>query len=133
LSFSLGDHYFAYVNGYDARFAKYSLGMLCCYLAMKESIGRGAREAHLLWGRNPYKFKLLGVPRDMANVDIYRSRMAYYRHVDRVLRHALRDFVDKQKSMLLEGEQHGGAATTIAARLAKTVRNIKRSIARPQH
>lgn len=133
LSFSLGDHYFAYVNGYDARFAKYSLGMLCCYLAMKESIGRGAREAHLLWGRNLYKFKLLGVPRDMANVDIYRSRLAYYRHIDRVLKHKLRDFIEQRKSMLLESGQQGGATTTVAARLAKTMRNIKRSIIRPQH
>lgn len=133
LSFSLGDHYFAYVNGYDTRFAKYSLGMLCCYLAMKESIQRGAQEAHLLWGRNPYKFKLLGVQRDMANVDIYRSRVAYYRHVNRVLGHALRDFIEEQKLMLLESGQNSGSTTTLAARLVKTMRSIKRSIIRPRN
>ena len=36
LSFRRGDHYFSRLNGYDSRFAKYSLGMLCCYLAVKE-------------------------------------------------------------------------------------------------
>lgn len=133
LSFSLGDHYFAYVNGYDTRFAKYSLGMLCCYLAMQETIQRGAKEAHLLWGRNPYKFKLLGVARDMANVDIYRSRVAYYRHFNRVLGHALRDFIDKQKLMLLERGQQSGATTTLAARLVKATRHVKRSIIRPKN
>lgn len=88
LSFRLGEHYFALLNGYDTRFAKYSLGMLCCYLAMEEKIRRGAKEAHLLWGRNPYKFKLLGVARDVANLDIYRSRLHYCRYGKRVCRNA---------------------------------------------
>jgi len=133
LSFSLGDHYFAYVNGYDARFAKYSLGMLCCYLAMKETIQRGAKEAHLLWGRNPYKFKLLGVQRDMVNLDIYRSRMRYYLHAHRVLRNALRNAVDKRKAALLDSEQRSGVLPPLASRIIKTGRSIKRSIFRPRN
>jgi hypothetical protein len=131
LSFRLGDHYFAYLNGYDARFAKYSLGMLCCYLAMKEKIQRGAKEAHLLWGRNQYKFKLLGVQRDRANLDIYRSRMRYYRHFNRVLRNALDDFVAKQKLLLLENEHRSGFLPSLAGRIVKAMRRIKRSNFRP--
>lgn len=131
LSFSLGDHYFAHVTGYDTRFAKYSLGMLCCYLAMIEKIQRGAKEAHLSWGRNPYKFKLLGVQRDMANLDIYRSRMTYYRHVDRVFRNALDDFVEAQKLVLLENEQRSGFLPSLAGRIVKIIRRIKRSGFRP--
>ena len=127
LSFGLGDHYFAHVNGYDARFARYSLGMLCCYLAMKEKIQRGAKEAHLSRGRNPYKFKLLGVQRDMANLDIYRSRMAYCRHFHRVLRNVLRELIQQQKRMLLEHEQRRGVMPTLLGRMVKTVRRIKRS------
>jgi hypothetical protein len=131
LSFRLGDHYFAHVNGYDARFAKYSLGMLCCHVAMNESIARGATEAHLSRGRNPYKFKLLGVARDMANLDLYRSRAAYYGHAGRVLRNALRNAVERRKRMLLENEQRGGARPSLTGRLVKTLRNLKRSGFRP--
>ena len=131
LSLRIGDHYFAHLNGYDARFAKYSLGMLCCYLAMKEKIQRGAKEAHLSWGRNPYKFKLLGVQRDMANLDIYRSRIAYYRHLRRVLGNALGDVVDAQRLKLLENEQRSGILPSLAGRIVKTLRQIKRSNFRP--
>lgn len=127
LSLRLGDHYFAHLNGYDKRFAKYSLGLLCCYLAMKETIQRGAKEAHLLWGRNQYKFKLLGVARDVANLDIYRSRVAYYLSFDRVLRNALDDFVEKQKLMLLDCEHRKGFLPALAARLVKAMRGIKRA------
>jgi hypothetical protein len=131
LSFRLGDHYFAYLNGYDTRFAKYSLGMLCCYLAMQEKIQRGAKEAHLLWGRNQYKFKLLGVPRDLANLDIYRSRRQYYRHFKRVLGNALDDVVKKQKRMLLANEHRKGFLPSLVARVVKILRWIKRSGFRP--
>jgi hypothetical protein len=131
LNFRLGDHYFAHLNGYDTRFAKYSLGMLCCYLAIRENIQRGAKEAHLSWGRNPYKFKLLGVPRDMANLDVYRSRLHYCRYLHRVLRNALRDVVEKQKLMLLETEQRSGFLPSLAGRIVKTMRRIKRSSFRP--
>jgi hypothetical protein len=131
LSFRLGDHYFSHLNGYDTRFAKYSLGMLCCYVAVKEQIERGAKEAHLSWGRNPYKFKLLGVQRDVANLDIYRSRLTYYRYVNRVARNALNDFIDKKKLKLLENEHRRGFLPSLAGRAVKTMRKIKRSSFRP--
>jgi hypothetical protein len=131
LSLRIGDHYFAHLNAYDARFAKYSLGMLCCYLAMNEKIRRGACEAHLSRGRNQYKFKLLGVRRDMANLDVYRSRMHYYRHVSRVCRNAFADLLETQKLHLLENEHRSGLVPSLAGRLVKAVRKIKRSNFRP--
>lgn len=131
LSFRLGDHYFSHLNGYDKRFAKYSLGMLCCYLAVKEQIQRGAKEAHLSWGRNQYKFKLLGVARDVANLDVYRSRTAYYQSLPRVARNALGDVVEKQKLMLPENEQRRGFLPSLAGLFVKIVRRIKRSTFRP--
>jgi hypothetical protein len=131
LSFRLGDHYFSHLNGYDTRFAKYSLGMLCCYLAIKEQIVRGATEAHLSWGRNPYKFKLLGIARDMANLDIYRSHPAYCRHFSRVIKNALGDVIDKQKLALLDNAQRSGFTGTLAGWIVRTVRAVKRSTFRP--
>jgi hypothetical protein len=131
LSFCLGEHYFAHVNGYDRRFAAYSLGMLCCYVAMKETIRRGAKEAHLSWGRNQYKFKLLGVAREMANLDIYRSRGAYCRHLDRVARNKLRDVVATHKQGLLDYAHRSGLLPSLAGRIVKTLRRLKRASFRP--
>ena len=131
LSFRLGDHYFALLNGYDTRFAKYSLGMLCCYLAMTEKIRRGAKEAHLLWGRNQYKFKLLGVARDVANLDIYRSRLHYCRYGRRVFKNALGNAVGKHKRKLLENEHRRGLLPSLAGGIVKILRKIKRSNFRP--
>lgn len=132
LSFRVGDHYFAHLNGYDPRFAKYSLGLLCSYLAVTEKIQRGARTAHLGWGRNPYKFKLLGVQHDMANLDIYRSRAQYYLHAYRVLRTALGNYIEEQRLLLLENEQRSGFVPSLAGRLIKIVRKIKRSTYSPK-
>jgi hypothetical protein len=131
LSFRLGDHYFSHLNGYDARFAKYSLGMLCCYLAVKEQIERGATVAHLGWGRNQYKFKLLGVQHDMANLDIYRSRMQYYRYIHRVLTLALGDFIDMHKRLLLEHAHRTGLLPSLLDRMVKMLRRVKRACFRP--
>lgn len=131
LSFRIGDHYFSHVNGYDTRFAKYSLGLLCCYIAIKEQIQRGAKEAHLSRGRNQYKFKLLGVQREMANLDIYRSRLRYFWNSKRVIRNALRDYIKQQKSMLLETEHRRGFLPSVAASVVKTLRKLKRSSFHP--
>ena len=92
---------------------------------------RGATEAHLNWGRNPYKFKLLGVPRDMANLDVYRSRIQYYRSFNRVLRNVLDDFVEKKKRTLLESEQRSGFRPSLTGRIVKIMRKIKRAHFRP--
>lgn len=133
LSFRVGDHYFAHLNGYDPRFAKYSLGLLCSYLAVTEKIQRGAKTAHLGWGRNPYKFKLLGVQHDMANLDIYRSRLQYYLHAYRVLRTAMGNYIEEQRLLLLENEHRSGFAPSLAGRLIKIVRKIKRSTYSPSN
>lgn len=130
LSLRLGDHYFAYVVAYDTTFASYSLGMLCCYLAMQEKIARRASMAHLSWGRQQYKFKLQGVQQDMACLDIYRSRMAYWRHPHRLLRHAARDGAQRCKRALLDSERRQGVVPALSRALVGTVRAVKRLLVR---
>ena len=127
LSLRLGDHYFAYVVAYDTEFARYSLGMLCCYLAMQEKIARKARVAHLSWGRQQYKFKLQGVQHDMANLDVYRSRMAYWRRPHSLIRHATVDYAQRCKLALLASEQRQGMLPTVSRALIGTMRALKRS------
>ena len=127
LSLRLGDHYFAHVVAYAPAFADYSLGMLCCYLAMQEKIARKATEAHLSWGRQQYKFKLGGVQRDMANLDIYRSRFAYWRHVPRLVRHAAAGYAESTKRALLDSERGKGRLSALVRSVIGGMRAIKRA------
>jgi CelD/BcsL family acetyltransferase involved in cellulose biosynthesis len=127
LSLRLGDHYFAHVVAYAPPFARYSLGMLCCYLAMQEKIARKAKEAHLSWGRQDYKFKLRGVQRDMANLDIYRSYFAYWRHAHRLAGHAAAGYAASAKRALLACEQGQGRLAALARSVVGGMRAMKRA------
>lgn len=127
LSLRLGDHYFAHVVAYAPAFASYSLGMLCCYLAMQEKIARKAKEAHLSWGRQQYKFKLGGVQRNMTNLDIYRSRFAYWRHAPRLARHATAGYMESAKRALLASEQGRGRLAALARPIVGGLRAMKRA------
>ncbi|MFC5549597.1 GNAT family N-acetyltransferase [Massilia aerilata] len=127
LSLKLGDRYFAYVVAFEPGLGKYSLGMLCCYLAMLEKIARKGKQAHLSWGRQQYKFKLLGVQHDMANIDIYRSRMAYWRHAPGRAKHAAADYVDRCKRTLLDSEHRAGSLAAMVRTAIGAMRFVKRS------
>jgi hypothetical protein len=70
-----GDNYFLQVIAHDPAYDEYRLGTLCCYLTICECIARKGREYHFLWGRYEYKYRLLGVQRDLSHLVIYRSRM----------------------------------------------------------
>jgi CelD/BcsL family acetyltransferase involved in cellulose biosynthesis len=127
LSLKLGDHYFAYVTAFEPEFEKYSLGMLCCYLAMLEKIARKAKEAHLSWGRQQYKFRLLGIQRDMANVDLYRSRLAYWRHAPIRAQRAAIGYAEECKRVLLDNEHRSGMVPGLFRTAIGAMRFMKRT------
>lgn len=127
LSLRMGEHYFAHVGAYAAPFARYSLGMLCCYQVMKETITRKAKETHLSWGRQQYKFKLRGVKREMANLDVYRSRIAYWRHAPRLAKHAVVDCTERARRLLLDSEHGEDALAAVARTVVGGMRALKRA------
>jgi CelD/BcsL family acetyltransferase involved in cellulose biosynthesis len=75
LNYRSGDAYYGFVNAFDARYGKYSLGTLCAYLTMCEAIQRGAKRFHLGWDRVDYKFRLRGVAEPSWRFEVYRSRL----------------------------------------------------------
>jgi|GEM_PF-431507 len=77
INFRAGDNYFLEVIAHDPAYNEYRLGTLCCYLTICECIARAGKEYHFLWGPHDYKFRLLGVQRELDHLTIYRSR----RHV----------------------------------------------------
>jgi hypothetical protein len=78
INYRFGEHYFLSVIAHDPEYDGYGLGTLCCYLAICECIARGGREYHFLWGRYEYKYRLLGVQRDLSRLTVYRSRLQLF-------------------------------------------------------
>jgi hypothetical protein len=127
ISLRVDDHYFGEIISYDPAYQKYSPGILCCYQAICDQISLGAKESHLCWGRYQYKYKLLGVQRDRASLDIYRSRSAYCRNVGTVLIKTVKTYLQESKKRLLDMEHEENPPSRFGPLLVKMLRKIKRS------
>ncbi len=90
ISFCIGSNYFFSVIAHDPLYDDYCLGILCCFSTICECIARDGKEFHFQWGEYEYKYKLLGVKRDLDNVAIFRSRMHMLRNIEIVLTAACR-------------------------------------------
>lgn len=121
------DNFFGQIIAYDPAYQKYGLGFLCTYLTICAQISHGGSESHLCWGRYQYKYKLAGVQRDRASLDIYRSRTAYYRHAGVILVKAIKTRLKQVKTRLLDMEHEEGAAARTGAAMVRLLRKIKRS------
>jgi CelD/BcsL family acetyltransferase involved in cellulose biosynthesis len=73
VSFRAGDDMFMRVCSHDPAYDDLRLGTLVRYCALEASIERGARECHLLWGRQAYKYQFMAEPRELDNLTMYRS------------------------------------------------------------
>jgi hypothetical protein len=75
LACRIGDNYVMLLSAADPALASYRLGILCCFWSVCDCIRAGGRECHLLWGRYKYKTQLLGEPRSLLRLTIYRSHL----------------------------------------------------------
>lgn len=107
ICYRIGDNFFSMVNAHDPAYDRYRLGSLICYLTVCEAIGHGGREFHFMWGRDQYKFQLLGVRKDLDKVTLYRSRLQQLRHFHRVLEDSLREKERKLRFELIERAKAG--------------------------
>lgn len=82
VNYRIGDNYFGETLGQDMHFQKYSLGKLCVYQTICESIVRGGKKFYLGGGAFDFKTHLLGEPLCVDALNIYRSRTAMLRHLD---------------------------------------------------
>jgi hypothetical protein len=102
INFRIGDNYFLKVIAHDSAFNDYGLGTLCCYLTICECIARGGREYHFLWGRYEYKYRLLGVQRNLDHIALYRSRRYMVFNGRRALHNAVLGNALQVRSWLLQ-------------------------------
>lgn len=80
IGFRTGGTYFAKVLGHDPAYKDFSLGILCCYLMIKECIARGFTEFNFMWNEYPYKAALGGKRLALERLVIYRSPLHLLRH-----------------------------------------------------
>ncbi|WP_158597857.1 GNAT family N-acetyltransferase [Noviherbaspirillum saxi] len=102
ISFRIGDNYFLKVIAHDPAYNDYRLGTLCCYLTICECIARGGKEYHFLWGRYEYKYRLLGVQRDLDHVTLYRSHLQMGLNGRQALGNACKGTVLRARSWVLQ-------------------------------
>jgi hypothetical protein len=102
INFRIGDNYFLKVIAHDSAFNEYGLGTVCCYLTICECIARGGREYHFLWGRYEYKYRLLGVQRNLDHIALYRSRRYMVFNGRRALHNAFLGNALQVRSWLLQ-------------------------------
>ncbi len=126
ICFRVGANFFLRVIAHDSRYNAYGLGLLCCYLAICECIARGGREFHFMWGREEYKYRLLGQQRDFDSLAIYRSRTRMLLDGRRVLKTEAAERLARIKAWLLDpGNRNRAPARQLHALLA-TARSLKR-------
>jgi hypothetical protein len=127
ICYRIGANFFLRVIAHDSQFNAYGLGLLCCYLAICECIARGGREFHFMWGREEYKYRLLGQQRDFDSLALYRSRLRMLLDGRRVAKTAIGEYRERLKSWLLNPDNQ----TRTPARQVKAalvlLRRIKRS------
>jgi hypothetical protein len=138
INYRVADNYFLQVVAHAPAYDDYGLGTLCCYLTICECIARKGSEYHFLWGRYEYKYRLLGVQRDLSHLLIYRSRLQMLRNGKTTLRHlygaqmyVLRDWMEHSARRLDESSVLGQAAFHFLNSIKKVKRAIDRF--RKQH
>lgn len=100
IGFRAGNTYFAKVLGHDAAYKDYSLGILCCYLMIVQSLAHGCREFNFMWNEYPYKAALGGRRLSLERLVIYRSRLQWLRHASFAARVALDGWRFRLSSLL---------------------------------
>ncbi len=125
VNYRVGDSVFGDVTGYDSRYEKYGLGKLCVHQTIRESIARGASKFYLGGGVFDFKKRMLGMPLQMDELTIYRSRVGMLRNLDQVLTSAVTGAVGKLKATL-----HRHKQTTWAGYAFKLFYLLKNKIAK---
>lgn len=106
VNYRIGSSFFGDVTGYDRRYEKYSLGKLCVFQTICESIARGGKRFYLGGGEFDFKQRLNGVSLKMDEVRIYRSRWRMLVNLDRAAEAVLRARVRQLKKRLHRHKQH---------------------------
>jgi hypothetical protein len=130
INYRIGDNYFLKVIAHDSAYDDYRIGTLCCYLSICECIERGGKEYHFLWGRYEYKYRLLGVQRDLDHVTVYRSRTQVMLNGRMALRNTVDRYLWRARSSMMDRMRQSGRLPTALRFAAQTWRSLKSALLR---
>lgn len=102
INYHVGNNYFLDVISHDPAYDEYRLGTLCCFLTVCTCILMGGSEYHFLWGRSDYKYRLLGAPRNLDDLVVYRSPLYFLRNGGLALKNAYAGYRHQGKDRLRE-------------------------------
>jgi hypothetical protein len=74
VGYKTGKQHLGRIISHDPKYDKYSIGTLCIFLCIRECIARGYKQFNFMSGNNEYKSLLGGIPRNLEQIFIYRSR-----------------------------------------------------------
>lgn len=126
ISYRVGRNYFMSISAHDPFYDDYRLGTLCSFLIISECIARGGRECHLLWGRHEYKYRFLGVQRDLDNLIVYRSHGHMLRNGYTALKTVFAGYARRVDLWLRASRRHGSLLGGIANAALNFLRSVKR-------
>lgn len=126
ISFRVGSNYFLNVIAHDPAYDDCWLGILCCYLTICECIARGGKEFHFLWGEYEYKYRLLGVKRDLDKLAIYRSYAQMLLNGTVMLSIAFHGYVRQARLRLHAAKHRGGVGSRLTIASLSRWRNMMR-------
>jgi hypothetical protein len=98
----VGDDFFLHVVTHDPALDAYSIGTANSYLTICAAIERGGRDYHFLWGQGAWKFRFLGTQRELYDLVLYRSRLAWLARMPTVLEVSGRAWRRRMKSGVLD-------------------------------
>lgn len=125
IGYRIGTHVFGGVLAHDLEYDGYWIGMLCCFLTICDSITLGCKEYHFLWGRDEYKFRMLGEQRDLDDLTVYRSRIHCLRNPGTVYKAAVRGYSRRMRLWLNSARK----SETVYGRLLAAVRRRQKTSA----
>jgi hypothetical protein len=130
ICFKVGDRFFLEMIAHDPAYDYYRLGTYVCYLTICECIARGATHYHFLWGREEYKYRLLGEQQDFERLAIYRSRLHYLLDMKQIALHASRGHLRRLRLWLLEPARRNHPLVKAAIGGTRWLRRLRQS---PSH
>jgi hypothetical protein len=124
----VGRHYHMLVSAHDPQYDQFGMGILCCYRTICEYLERGGKQVHMLWGRHAYKSSMGAAPRRYDRIDVYRSRGAYLRDLDKVVRAAAAGCLRETRLWLMNAEGEDSFKGRVATRLWRILRRAKQRV-----
>lgn len=126
INYRFGENFAFRATGYDQAYDNYRLGFLVNFLTYCECIERNAKNIHLGWGTQDYKFRLGGVQHDLEHLIVFRSRAHFFLAWRTALQVAIKDKTIKTRRYIKDAAtRHEGPAASLAKAVVTSVRWLR--------